>query len=90
MQKRFHKCPKCSKQRRKHKIIIAGDSHTRGLASNLKHNLNNDFDLNGFVKPGADINTITTSLTVDSKHLTSNDILVLWGSTNDVRTLKMD
>jgi hypothetical protein len=82
--KRFHKCPKCSKQRRKHKIIIAGDSHTRGLASNLKHNLNNDFDLNGFVKPGADINMITSSLTVDSKHLTSNDILVLWGGTNDV------
>jgi hypothetical protein len=50
----------------------------------LKHNLNNDIDLNGFVKPGADINTITSSLTVDSKHLTSNDILVLWGDTNDV------
>jgi hypothetical protein len=79
-----HKCPKCSKRKRKHKIIIVGDSHTRGLASNLKHNLSNNFDLNGFVKPGADINTITSSITEDAKHLTFNDILVFWGGANDV------
>jgi predicted RNA-binding Zn-ribbon protein involved in translation (DUF1610 family) len=77
-----HKCPKCSKQKRKHKIIIVGDSHTRGFASNLKHNLSNDFDLNGFVKTGADINMIT-SITKNTKHLMFNDILVFWGSAND-------
>jgi predicted RNA-binding Zn-ribbon protein involved in translation (DUF1610 family) len=81
-----HKCPKCSKQKRKHTIIIVGDSHTRGFASNLKHNLSNDNDLNGFVKPGADINTITSSITENTKHLTFNDILVFWGGANDVRT----
>jgi len=46
--------PNNSQRERKHKIMIVGDSHARGSASNIKHNLNNDFDLNGFVKPGAD------------------------------------
>ena len=59
--------------------MIVGDSHTRGSASNIKHNLNNDFDLNGFVKPGADITTLTSSVTEDTKHLTLKDILVFWG-----------
>lgn len=69
---------------KKHKIIIVGDNHTRGLASNIKHNLNNDFDLKGFVKPGADITTLTSSITMDTKHLTLKDILVFWGGANDV------
>ena len=58
--------------------MIVGDSHTKGSASNIKHNLNKDFDLNGFVKPGADITTLTSSVTEDTKHLTLKDILVFW------------
>jgi hypothetical protein len=50
----------------------------------MKHNLSDDFDLNGFVKPGADINTLTSSITEDTKHLMFNDILVFWGGANDV------
>ena len=76
--------PNNSQHERKHKIMIVGDSHTRGSASSIKHNLNNDFDLNGFVKPGAGITTLTSSVTEDTKHLTLKDILVFWGGAIDV------
>jgi len=61
-----------------------GDSHTRGSASNIKHNLNNDFYFNGIVKPGADITTLTSSVAEDTKLLTLKDILVFWGGAIDV------
>jgi hypothetical protein len=79
-----YKCPKCPKRTKKHKITIVGDSHSRCLAGNLKHNLSNDFDIDGLVKPGADINTLTSSFTENTKHLTFRDILVFWGGANDV------
>jgi hypothetical protein len=36
------------------------------------------------VRPGANIDTLTSSTTEDIKHLTNNDIIVFWGGTNDV------
>jgi hypothetical protein len=39
----------------KHKILIIGDSHTRGLATNLRHNLNEDYKVQGLIKPGFDL-----------------------------------
>jgi hypothetical protein len=37
----------------KNKILIMGDSHTRGLAMNLRHNLDDDHRVHGLVKPGS-------------------------------------
>jgi hypothetical protein len=57
----------------------------------LIHNLSTDFDLNGFVKPGAVTNTITYSITENTKHLTFNNILVFCGGANDVsKTISQD
>jgi hypothetical protein len=36
------------------------------------------------VRPGANIDTLTSSTTEDIKHLTNNDIIVFGGGTNDV------
>jgi chitinase len=36
------------------------------------------------VKPGADITSVTSAITEGTKRLTFKDILVFWGSTNDV------
>jgi hypothetical protein len=66
------------------KIIIIGDSHARGAASNVQHNLNATFDTSGFVNPGADVSSIISSVTSDIKHLSSKDVMVLWGGANDV------
>jgi hypothetical protein len=35
----------------KHKILIIGDSHTRCLVMNLRHNLNEEHKEQGLVKP---------------------------------------
>jgi hypothetical protein len=73
-----------SQQNREHKIIIIGDSHARGAASNVKHNLKNNYRSSGFVRPGANTDTLISSVTEDIKHLMNNDIMFFWGGTNDV------
>jgi hypothetical protein len=41
------------------KILIIGDCHARGTASGMQHNLNDEFEIQGIVKPGADLEAIT-------------------------------
>ena len=43
------------------KIIIIGDSHARGCAQELQHNLGQNSDVQGFVKPGATLQNIRGS-----------------------------
>jgi hypothetical protein len=50
----------------------------------VKHKLNDSYKSSGSVRPGANIDTLTSSTTEDIKHLTNNDIIVFWGGTNDV------
>jgi len=79
----YHEPKSSSQQNREHKILIIGDSHARGAASNVKHNLNDIYRASGFVRPGANIDTLISSVTEDIKHL-MNDIMVFWGGANDV------
>jgi hypothetical protein len=51
----YHEPKSSSQQNREHKIIITGDSYARGAASNVKHNLNENYRSSGFVRPGANI-----------------------------------
>jgi hypothetical protein len=75
--------PKSSSQQNKeHKIVIIGDGHAPGSANNVKHNLNDNYRCSGFVRPGANIDTITSSVMEDIKHLTHNDFF-FWIGTND-------
>jgi hypothetical protein len=39
----------------KHKIVITGGSHGRECASKVKFNLENDFEVQGVINPGADL-----------------------------------
>jgi hypothetical protein len=70
------------------KIMFFGDSHARGLSSNVKLNVKNNVDDNysvcGFVKPGVNIATQISSMTVDINLLTKNGLIILWGGSNDV------
>jgi hypothetical protein len=50
---------KCSPITRKRKIIIIGDSHTRGMAVELRNCLGKDFEVNRTVMPGARLENIT-------------------------------
>ena len=56
--------PKSSSQRNKeHKVIIISNSHAQGSASNVKHNLNNYRC--GFLRPGANIDTLISSMMIN-------------------------
>ena len=54
----------------KNKIIILGDSHARGCASEVQHNLDHTFEIQGTVKPGANLEGIVASPTVTPTNLT--------------------
>ena len=50
-----------AQQNKEHEIVIIGDSHARGSASNVKYNLNDNYMSSSFVKPGANmINLFST------------------------------
>jgi len=47
---------------KKHKIIVNGDSHAQGWAAEITLNLDECFEVQGFVNPRAGVNTITIPL----------------------------
>jgi hypothetical protein len=69
---------------KKHKIIVIGDSHARGCAAEIKLNLDEGFEVQGFVTPGTGANTVTTSAKSDIQHLSKQDVVVVWGGSKDV------
>ena len=73
---------KCSKNRKK--ILILGDSHTRGLAEEVQTNIGKDFAVEAMVKPGANIEAILDSTDSVVSNLTKNDVCIIWGGTRDV------
>jgi len=68
--------------KKRNKIVILGDSHARGCASEVQHHLDNTFEIQGTVKPGANLDGIVTPLT--TSHLTKKDIVVLCGGTREI------
>jgi len=67
-----------------HKIVILGDSHARGLSSNVKNNLEDNYSVCGFVKPGVNITTQISSMAADINLLTKSDSIIFWAGSNDV------
>jgi hypothetical protein len=63
------------------KIVILGDSHAMGCASEVQHNLDSNFVTQGMVKPGANIKDIITQPISITKKLSKKDVVVIWGGT---------
>jgi hypothetical protein len=61
-----------------------GDSHTRNSAAELQHNLGSTFAVSSCVKPGAGMGNIVESMNGDIKKLKSDDVVVIWGGSNDI------
>jgi hypothetical protein len=66
------------------KIIIIGDSHTSCYASDLSQKLNNLCQITGYVKPNADVVQLIDTAKEEVSKLTKTDILIFWGSANDI------
>ncbi|PNF23918.1 hypothetical protein B7P43_G12843 [Cryptotermes secundus] len=71
-------------KKKTHRILIIGDSHGRGCADEMMHNLNSDFEVQGIIKPGADLATITGTAKREVKLLTKKDVIIIWGGVRDV------
>ena len=72
------------------KIIILGESHTRGCAQEVQHNLGHDFTVQRIVKLGAHTEIIVNTSTKIMRKLTKKDVVVVWGGTRDVGRNEME
>ena len=68
----------------KHKILIIGDSHVRGLAEKISNHLDDSFDVCGITKPNADIESITSPIHLKTEHLTKGDLIIFLDGTKDI------
>jgi hypothetical protein len=50
-----------------------GDSHSKGMAAEMQHNLERNYVAQGIVKSGADLEVIIHSNMKESMNLTKND-----------------
>jgi hypothetical protein len=69
---------------RRHKILIIGDSHVRGLSDKVNNGLDDAFSVTGITKPNADIEGITSSLHLQIDNLTKKDLIIFYGGTKDI------
>jgi hypothetical protein len=65
-----HKFKSSAQQNQGRNIVIIGNSHGRGCAANMKHNLKYSNKTNCFVKLGACIDILIDSATGDIDYLT--------------------
>ena len=68
----------------KHKILIIGDSHVRGLAEKISNRLDDSFGVCGITKRSADVESITSPMHRRKEHLTKGDPIIFLGATNDI------
>ena len=72
------------RQKVKQKLIIIGDSHVRKYAAELQYNKGSTFAVSSFIKPGAGMENIVNTMKEDIRTLKSDDVLIIWGGTNDI------
>jgi hypothetical protein len=65
-----HRDPYNISNKKRNKIVILGESHATGCASEVQHNLDHTFKIQGTVKPGANLEGIFTSTTNTTTKLT--------------------
>jgi len=71
-------------ERKRQRILLLGDSHARKCATNLQHNLGDDYEVTSVVKPGARMEGILSPTSENVKSLSDNDVLIVWGGSNDI------
>ena len=75
---------KSTKLSEKSKILIIGDSHVRGLSSELRCKLGDNYEIMGIVKPNADTNQLKSTASEEVNKLTQKDIMIYCGGANDM------
>jgi hypothetical protein len=65
-------------------MLLLGDSHTRECASEVRQQLNTQYEVTGFINPRSGMKDIKESAKMNMAQLTREDIVVLWGGSNNV------
>jgi hypothetical protein len=71
-------------QRGKHKVVLIGDSHIRGLSSELKQNVDKTYETVGFTKPNACVSVLVDTVKEEVDKLMGDDVIVFWRGANNV------
>jgi hypothetical protein len=70
--------------KRTSKVLITGDSHKGGCASNLLNSYDEFFEVNGNLLPGTSLQNITQTAKNELRTLNHNDFVVIWRGSNDI------
>jgi hypothetical protein len=70
----------------KPRIVVVGDSHTRGVAGEILHQSDHHIKPTGYVKPNAGLSELISTVRNISGQLTKRDKLVMIGGANDIDT----
>jgi predicted phosphodiesterase len=71
-------------KRKQQKVLIIGDSHAKKCATRLQHNVDANYEVSSFVKPGVHMNELTKTAREEIKTLKCEDVVVVWGGANDI------
>ena len=66
------------------RILLIGDSHMRGCASELGQYLGLDYQVSGTFTPGSRLQNITNLARNEIAGFSKEDTVVIWGGSNDV------
>jgi hypothetical protein len=70
--------------RKEHKIVIIGNSHSRGYTTEVTNQPTNKFEVISLVKPGVSCEVLEKSAMSDMVNLTKSDIVVFCGGSSEV------
>jgi hypothetical protein len=69
----------------KSRVLIIGVSHARNCATRLQDILGSEFKVSSFVKPAAQMCEISKTARNEMQSMTSEDFVIVWGGSNDIR-----
>ena len=73
-----------TQKKKKHKIILIGDSHARCCAEKLSNYLGSAYEVTGYVSPSTGLDVITNSAKKEIDQLTQKDVVIVCGGTNNI------
>jgi hypothetical protein len=71
-------------EKKKHKVLIMGDSHAKKCALELRHKLDHKFEVCGFIKPGTVTSKIIRTAEKEVSTLNQEDVVILWTGANNI------
>ena len=68
----------------KKKILLIGDSHMRGCASELRKYIGPECEVAGTIMPGSRLKNVTKLAKNEIDGLSNSDAIIIWGGSNDI------